>query len=236
MSTLWLRVRAPFAAYRWMQAGVWRATSPVMPHSAAWGLVLNLAGVETRLKTDDVTTLVDPQAPSLRVAVGEVAVGEQRMAAGRTSLYQQLHSYPVGNSGAELAERTFGAKYWIAPTRRELLVELDCILGVQSDSQTLLDNVVKGLNGTLDVKRYGLPFAGDNNLLLDRVDVLPEPPPAFWYEVMSEDSPASEGSCRLTVSIDRADSSRTVTRLFAPTGPHAQPPEPAWVDTGPLAA
>ncbi|HWN68765.1 MAG TPA: CRISPR-associated protein Cas5, partial [Haliangium sp.] len=48
MNTLWLRLRAPFAAYRWLQAGVYRATSPIIPPSAAWGLLLNLAHIETR--------------------------------------------------------------------------------------------------------------------------------------------------------------------------------------------
>ena len=48
MRTLWLRVRAPFAAFRWMQAGVYRATSPIVPPSAAWGLCLNLAHIDMR--------------------------------------------------------------------------------------------------------------------------------------------------------------------------------------------
>ena len=53
--TLWLRVQAPFAAFRWLQAGVHRATSPVIPPSTAWGLLLNLAHVETRAAEDGVT-------------------------------------------------------------------------------------------------------------------------------------------------------------------------------------
>src|SRR5688572_22411460 len=96
METLWLHLKAPFAAFRWMQAGVWRATSPVIPPSAAWGLVLNLAGVDTRLPGEGVTTLVRPDAPTLGIAVGAVNF------ASKSSLYQQLHTYPVGNSGAEL--------------------------------------------------------------------------------------------------------------------------------------
>ena len=46
--TLFLLLDAPFSAFRWMQAGVYRGTFPVMPPSAAWGLALNLAGLETR--------------------------------------------------------------------------------------------------------------------------------------------------------------------------------------------
>ncbi len=220
--TLWLRVRAPFAAFRWMQAGVYRATSPVIPHSAAWGLVLNLAHVETRAPGDHETTPTRSDAPTLKLAIG--AVGESEV----STLYQQLHGYPVGASGKELKERTHGAKYWIAPARRELLVGFDAVIGVQSPEPELLERVGQGLRGELDDGRYGLPFAGDNNLLIDRIDVLDEPPPTRWYERLSVDSAPRPGSCRLTVAIDRRDSANTQSVLFAPTDPRGEPPAGAW--------
>ena len=221
--TLWLRVRAPFAAFRWMQAGVYRATSPVIPPSAAWGLVLNLAHIETRASEDAATTQIRRDAPPLGLAIGVLADSEV------TTLYQQLHSYPVGASGKELEARSHGAKYWIAPVRREILVGFDCVLGVQSPDPQIPERVVKGLRGELESPRYGLPFAGDNNLLIDRIDVLDAPPPTVWYAVMAADSPPLRGSCRLTVAIDRSDSARTEARLYAPTA-HAMtsPPEEAW--------
>ncbi len=228
MNPLWLRVRAPFAAFRWMQAGVYRATSPVIPPSAAWGLLLNLAGVETREPPGEVgaTTLVSPDAPALCIAVGLLRMPE------RATLYQQLHAYPVGTSGAkDLKPRARGAKYWIAPARRELLVGFDCQLGVQARDGALLDQIVAGLTGKLAGRRYGLPFAGDNNLLIDRIDVLSEPSAAHWYEAMGPDDGPRRASCRLTVGIDRADGSRTTSVLFAPTEPLAQPPRSAWTWT-----
>src|SRR5436305_5802648 len=133
MKTLWLRVRAPFAAFRGFQAGVYRATSPVMPPSTAYGLVLNLAGIEMRAPTSGPTTLIRDDVPKLQIAIGIVSSAE------RGSLYQQLHSYPVGNSGKELAARTHGAKYWIIPVRRELLIGFDGIIGVQSAEDSLFD-------------------------------------------------------------------------------------------------
>ncbi|MCC6557864.1 MAG: CRISPR-associated protein Cas5, partial [Polyangiaceae bacterium] len=127
MARLWLHARAPFAAYRGMQAGVYRTTAPTIPYSAALGLVLNLAGIETRDSTPGATTLVRSDVPRLRIAIGE------RTAATVSTIYQQLHSYPVGNSGKEFQERTHGAKYWIAPVRREILVSLDVLIGVEAD-------------------------------------------------------------------------------------------------------
>lgn len=229
MALLWLHLRAPFAAFRWMQAGVWRGTSPVMPPSAAWGLVLNLAGIETRAQGQGVTTLVRPDAPCLEIAFASRGEPE------RASLYQQLHGYPVGNSGKELQARTHGSKYWIAPARRELLVGFEMVLGVKGPAD-LLERVRAGLRGALPGPRYGLPFAGDNNLLFDRIEELSNPPESRWYTPVRRDQPRRSGSCRLTVGIDRADASRTTSALFAPIASgSALPPDEAWV-TVPRAA
>src|SRR5438132_1289702 len=57
--TLFLRLDAPFSAFRWLQAGVYRGTFPVMPPSAAWGFALNLAGIETRGRLDVVESTAD---------------------------------------------------------------------------------------------------------------------------------------------------------------------------------
>lgn len=225
MTPLWLRLQAPFAAFRWMQAGVWRGTSPVIPPSAAWGLVLNLAGLETRLDLEGVTTLVRPDAPAFEIAFGDIeGAGRER-----ASLYQQLHTYPVGNSGEAFRERTHGAKYWIAPVRRELLVGFDVVLGVRAP-EALTERVRRGLRGELSEPRYGLPFAGDNSFLFDRIEPLGQPPPVRWYTRLKEDEGQRLGSCRLTIGIDRSDSSRTTSALFAPLrAPVVEPPADAWV-------
>lgn len=224
MARLYLRVEAPFAAYRGMQAGVYRASAPMMPPSAALGLVLNLAGVELRGDDSGVTTDIRADAPRLRLALG--LLGEPP---GTGVLYQQLHSYPVGHSGKELRPLTQGAKYWIAPARRELLLDLAALIGIETDDTALLGRVVAGLGGAFNDQRYGLPFAGDNNLLFDRIEVVPEPPPARWYTPVVPEGGPRRGSHRFTVGINRLDSSRTTTVLLAPLAEaQAEPPEDAW--------
>jgi len=228
MESLFLRVRAPFAAFRTFQAGVYRATAPIMPHSAAFGLVLNLAGIEMRGALSEPTTLIQPDVPRLLIAIGSLAPPE------RGSLYQQLHTYPIGaDAGKHLKPKTHGAKYWIVPTRRELLVNLDAVVGVRApQAPDLLDTVIRGLRGELDAPRYGLPFAGDNSFLFDRVDVCATPPEARWYTPVETAQAPRKGSWRLTIGIDRADNSRTTSLLFAPTAEAtATPPESAWVWT-----
>lgn len=228
MGRLYLRVSAPFAAYRGMQAGVYRTTAPMMPPSAALGLVLNLAGVEMRDAAAAPNQVIRADVPRLRLALG--ALSAEPPVVG--TLYQQLHGYPVGSSGKELRAATHGAKYWIAPVRREILVGFRALIGVESEDPGLLSRVRRGLRGELEDERYGLPFAGDNNLLFDRIDVLDVPEPARWYTPVTADGAVRSGACRLTVGIDRADSSRTTLALLAPSVDAApEPPEEAWLAT-----
>lgn len=227
MGRIYLRVEAPFAAYRGMQAGVYRASAPMMSPSAALGLVLNLAGVEMRAEGAGVTTGIRADVPRLRLALGLLGP-----APTTAVLYQQLHSYPVGNSGKELREKTHGAKYWIAPARRELLVGLSAQIGVETTDEALLQRVRAGLAGAWNGQRYGLPFAGDNNLLFDRVDLLEEPLAARWYTPVALEGGPRRGSHRFTVGIDREDSSRTTTALLAPEDlAQPEPPDNAWIVT-----
>ncbi len=222
MSPLWLRVRAPFAAFRWLQAGVYRASSPTIPPSAAWGLVMNLAGIETRGEGGTVVTNRRADVRACQIAVGEYRPAEL------SSLYQQLHSYPVGGAGKHLAAGAKGSKYWIAPARREVLVDLDLVVGVRDEDASLASLIQGGLRGEL--KRYGVPFLGDNNFLIDRVDFLAEPADVFWYcRVNSDSSGAMRDTCRLTIDIDREDSGRTKSDLYQRLKtPGSIPPEAAW--------
>jgi CRISPR-associated protein Cas5t len=228
LSTAWLHIQAPFAAWRWLQAGVYRASSPMMPPSAAWGLVLNLAGIDTRGEDTGAVTDVRRDAPTLRLALGLPGRAPEL-----GTLYQQLHTYPVGGSGKERKELTHGAKYWVAPTRREIMIGIDVVIGVADPEGGWATRVADGLAGRLP--RYGLPFCGDNNLLVDRAELLSEPPPCRWYAVVDGRHPGrAEGSCRLTTRIHRTDAGRTQSLLMAPTVAQARPPEGAWVDVGPL--
>jgi CRISPR-associated protein Cas5t len=222
--TIFLRLDAPVAAWRWLQAGVYRATFPVIPPSAAWGLVLNLAGIESRGPASEVVTPISVDAPALDIAVGIIKPGD------RSVLYQQLHSYPVGNSGAHLRERSKGNKYWIAPARREVLIGVVAAVAARGP-RNVIGRVRDGLAGTLSVERYGLPFAGDNQHIFSRIDISAEPPKARWYVPVRNIGEVKESS-RLTTNIDRGDASRTEAPLFAPSEMGLFP-DAAWVRIGP---
>src|SRR5689334_18530340 len=105
---LCLYLQAPFAAFRTFTAGWYRPTATFLTPSAAYGLVLNVAGVETRLRKEEPghggaapASLTRPGLPRMRLAVGAApADGREPYPLVQTA-YQQLHNYPVGASGQE---------------------------------------------------------------------------------------------------------------------------------------
>lgn len=107
-------IEAPFAAFRTFTAGWYRPTATFLTPSAAYGLLLNIAGIETRLREDEdghsgkvPTSLTRPGLPAAEIAVGvppfrwlshgqEEPVPEADLFPRVQSVYQQLHNYPVG--------------------------------------------------------------------------------------------------------------------------------------------
>lgn len=226
LESLWLHIKAPFAAFRQFQAGGYRATFPVMPPSTAYGLVLNLAGIEMRGPLTGMTTVIREKLPELEIAVGLLAQPHVER------IFQQLHSYPVGLTSSRLSALTHGAKYHISPVRREILVGYDGMIGVRSADRQLLELARRGVRGEIAEPRYGLPFLGDNSFLIDEIDVLAEPPLTRWYVRPAPERPHRRGVCRLPVGIDRLDNSRTTSIVLAPLeSPLRHPPETAWIAT-----
>lgn len=221
-----LRLKAPFASFRPFQSGSYRSTTPVPSPSTVYGILLNLAGIEQRSNLDEPVTLIRDDLPEMEIAIAQVTPPQTAL------LSQQLHNYPVGNSGEELAEKTYGAKYWIAPVRREVLVNLDLIIGIRAESD-LYQRIQQGLHGELEKSRYGLPFAGDNNFLFDEIQEIDQPPLARWYCPLRGNTRPTQGISRLTTWIDRADNTKTEISVFIPSDFFASPPDSAWISVPP---
>ncbi len=225
---LCLYLQAPFGVFRTFIAGSYRPTAEFITPSAAYGLLLNVAGIEMRDDDEEQPmTLIKQGLPQFRLAVGALTFPAQH------SIYQQLHNYPVGNSGKEHAPNTKGNKYNIKPVRRAFLSDIQAVLCMDAAS-SLEQQVLKGLRGEI-LRGYGLPFLGDNNFVIDRLEPLEAACPAYWFERLTEEQ--SEGMrkhiTRMTIVIDRADMSQTQSALFAPTEePSTQIPEDAWVEVG----
>jgi CRISPR-associated protein Cas5t len=230
-----LYLQAPFAAFRSFSAGWYRPTAGFLTPSAAYGLALNLAGIESR-SDDGISAMTMTQfgLPPARLALG--AADESTGVAFPTvhTIYQQLHNYPVGASGKARKEQAKGSKYNITPVRREFLANLRAVIALDFHRNPEIEiAILKVLDGapTNSSPRYGLPFVGDNAFLIDKLRVCEESTAAFWYRRLEGE--VDEGpipfSTRLTTWVDRGDMSRTRSSLFAPLeSAVADIPESAW--------
>jgi CRISPR-associated protein Cas5t len=236
---LWIDIQAPFAACRPLSVGTFRPTAGFLTHAAAYGLVLNLAGVETRLPEhhpDHPGRVPASLARPLPAPLGafRLALGLPPGAAPPRvqSLYQQLHNYPQMSGQGLPPELAKGRKNNIQPVRREILCDLRALAVIDGDPG-LLDAIRRGLAGATGPARYGLPFLGDNNYLPDAIAEV-APTAARWYALVpaASDRPAP-GASRLTVHIDRAGMAGTRSALFAVRDdPSATPPPEALVPVG----
>lgn len=237
-----LTIEAPFAACRPMMAGWHRPTAGFLTHSAAYGLMLNVAGIESRLGEHEpghpggVPASVNrPGLPSFRIALG---LPEGADLPGAGTVFQQLHNYSVaaGNAGIK-PEFALGRKNNIAPVRRELLSDLSVLAFVQAE-EDFVEAVRRGLRGESNGRRYGLPFLGDNNFTLDRIEEV-EPRAARWFALANagRGEVPRAGTTRLTAYVDRLTPIGTRSALFAPVEvASATPPESALVPVGDPAA
>lgn len=254
-SCLFVRVKAPFAAYRGLHAGHFFDTFPTMPPSAAFGLLLNLAGIEMRGEMRPTVTTIRKDLPAMQIAVGDIPppkglplfAQNERMS---NALFQHLHVYPVGdsNDSARKEGRTCGQKGLARPARRRILVGLDCLIAVRAEAW-LIGRILSGCQGEFNSSRYGIPFAGDNNFFFELIEPVLSPfPPqsgekeksrealAHWYSLFDSVSPderlrrLSPQICSLTIGIDREVTCRSSLGTFAmELSPSPFPPPEAWV-------
>lgn len=226
---LYLHIKASFAAFRSFTAGSFRPSVPFITPSAAYGLLMNIAGIETR--RDDgksPMTLTREDTPALRVAIGAVSFPEHQ------SIFQQLHNYPVGSSNQQREDGCKSNKYNIQPMRREFLSGIDACIAVDGDEET--ERLIrKGLRGELNANRYGVLFLGDNTFMPDLLQETEAPLDVHWYvRLLKGTIGPKDRLCRMTVSIDRADMSKTTAPLFYPAEEKNRGiPEEAWSRVGP---
>lgn len=216
-----LKVIAPFAACRPMSAGWYRPSAPMLTPSAAYGLLLNIAAVEVRLTEEDPShddkvpsSITRSDVPIVRLAIG---VPDNTEFPDVQTVYQQLHNYPVGKDAGIPQALSKSTKNNITPVRREFLSDLTAVVAIDGNPE-LEQRICCGMRGDFNSQRYGLPFVGDNQFLIDRLEILDDIPIARWYLPIDDDSDTGPHprTARLTTWICRTDMSQTKSALFAP--------------------
>jgi len=239
-----LHVRAPFAAFRPLAVGWFRPSTTIITPSAAYGLLLNFAAIDSRLPEhsedhdgDAPTTYTRSDLPPVKLAIGIPDSGRDALGnlpLQQTSL-QQLHNYPVGKDAGVPSVWTKGNKNNITPVKREFLSDLDFVIGVDAEKE-FQNRIQDGLHGKFNQDRYGLPFLGDNAFLIDSVTVSSNAPACHWYECLEgaqgKQSRINE-AVRLTIEIDRKGFSGTRSSLYLPSQSSTElPSDLAWTAVG----
>ena len=233
---------APFAAFREFTAGFNRPSLPYPPPSAIYGLLLNIAGIESRGEAPKGPTLTREELPRLRLAsalrrpdpglhsFAEQLGNRRRPQPGK--LFQHQHTVPVGETSKERKPLTKGNKHHISLASRGILNGLRGVCVVEAET-ALEERIARQLlspSAQLDngKTRYGLPFLGDNNLFLEQLEHLinPEEEEVDWLV-------HDPHGTHLTISIDREGMARTRSSPFSLLAASlASPPPLAWVELG----
>jgi CRISPR-associated protein Cas5t len=230
-----LRIKAPFAAFRPFAAGSFRPSAPFITFSAAYGLAMNIAGIETRYDDRELPmTLMRQGLPSVEMAIGVITIPKKH------TIYQQLHNYPIGSTGKEYANRCRGAKYNIQPIRREFLSGIEGYICISKNPE-IEEKIRLGLRIGSNIAnneelRYGIPFLGDNNHMVDILQEEEKPlKQAYWYQKVGlEYGDNLKSRCRMTIWINRANMQETISQIFELTEvPLFEPPQKAWIEITP---
>lgn len=203
--------RAPFAAFRSFRNMETVTTSEFVTHSAAYGFLLGLAGIDRERKEEFVDA--------------KLAIACTRLPGVGRCFQQLIRDRRVLDDGGKLTLRPF----W-----REVLCNVEGFIGL--DHPALEDLVEKGINEPTSLTYWGLPFMGDNNLLLETVEVRSQPERCRWfYPFSGEPLPRGDRLYYLSVWTDYEKTERSSSLLFALSEMKDCLPEndKAWVSIGP---
>jgi len=214
---IYVYFKAPFGAFKPFQSVEMLATAEFLTPSAAYGLLLGLAGVDRIHKG--------------RFAGARIALGLKQLPR-RGRLYQQLHVIPQSKPQKEgeserRRELAKGRKLSIRTFWKEILYDLEGYIGL--DHPELEALVDQGINRPSTVSYWGLPFMGDNNFFVERFEVERKPSPCRWLRPLREnESPQGERLFYLSIWTDYENNSGSNSQLFCLTAVRDDPLD-AWV-------
>jgi CRISPR-associated protein Cas5t len=242
MGTLIVRVTAPHAVFKMHSAGAFQGTLPVMPPSTAYGLVMNMAGINIRGEPTPVrkadagyfsTLSIDKaKCPKVSIAVGLFSVPERGVILYHAHRYLSVLNKPdVERLGKY---KPYGRKNAITPTKQQFLVNYDGAIGIRAP-ENLIEKIMDTMLGRK--AHGGVLFAGSSDYLIESIQATDKP--AAWYSILTkselhkrlEKSEIPPGLIRLPVSIDRDNCTKTLSMMFAPVETYTNnPPESSWVN------
>jgi len=204
--------KAPFGAFRPFKNVELATTAEFVTYSAAYGLLLGLAGIERERKAEFIGA---------------------RIALGCTRLPRVGRTFQLLIQGKrELADT--GGEFNLRPFWRELICDLEGWIGL--DHPLLEQLVEKGVTEGASLDYWGVTFMGDNSLFVEKIEVEEQPQPCRWFGPFSgQRLPLGERLYYLSVWTDYRKSSDSSSRLFAlsPIKQSLDKDDEAWIKIEP---
>jgi CRISPR-associated protein Cas5t len=204
---LYIYFRAPFAAFRPFRNVELSPTAEFLTHSAAFGILLGLAGIERNLKK--------------KYVGAHISIGCLRMPTVERSLQLLIQ-------GKRKFEIEKGGNFKLRPFVREVLCGIEGYIGLE---HTELEQLVKqGIDAPTTLDYWGIPFMGDNNFFIERLDLKGNPEPCQWLCEVGEDLHIQgQKLFYLSVWTDYVNSEKSDSRLFYLGEKTNSPPQSAWI-------
>lgn len=214
-----LRVQAPMAVSRPLVTNHQRGTYQVLSPSLIYGLICNIAGIETRImKEGSVSYTMRDDVPPI-----DFNIGYTKMPITSTVYEHTLKLMQNSNELAKLGDaRINKCRQSIQPKRTSYLYGIDMYIIVHADEHIIrrihryMDGILDPMMNTPDM-RYGGLFLGSNNCILSSlavVDTVPEK--LYWMVDTTSDTKETHIiSSMLPIWIDREFPTKTTYGEFS---------------------
>jgi CRISPR-associated protein Cas5t len=204
---LYVYFKAPFGAFRPFKNVELSPTAEFLTHSAAYGILLGLAGIERDLKK--------------KFAGARLALGSLRVPTIGRSLQLLIQ-------GKRTLEEHGGGNFKLRPFLREVLCDIEGYIAL--DHHELETLVRQGIDEPSTVPYWGLPFMGDNNFFIERLETKTGIEPCQWLCELRDDAmPLGEKLFYLSVWTDYVGNEKSDSRLFYLSENNNSPPPTAWI-------
>jgi CRISPR-associated protein Cas5t len=192
----WIYLEAPFACFRPITVGKYRQMHTVISPTAALNIIKNILGLEINDEFE------------CTFCVGL----ENKLE--RSVLLTHYHTYAQAYEIQSKKGITWPQKPNIQCVLREIGSNFKAYLGIKTDNN-LKNKLKSGLNG--EIKRHGIPFAGDNNMIFSKMEECKIPnKELYWLKQinMNGDWKEKRESFSMSTKINRKEFEKTKHSMF----------------------
>lgn len=232
-----LYIQAPFGRVGKFTSDNYWPTHEFITPSTAYGFAMRLCNIEIE---DNQSLDFKKNLPKLKLAIGmkefpvkQVSYHHKYKACGK--------KLNIGDDGRciKCSKKSFFGKgnkrvQCVSPVKKEFLSNIKLYLLIDGD-EVVENTIIKCLNGELESIFNNTPYIGDNNFTIDIIKKVDNIEDCYWwYPIEDFDDFPEIGKKidQMTITINRKESHKTVSKWFTITDKQKEVPESSWVEVG----